>query len=152
MIRTVEHDQLHRPRWQGTRAVHAYVNHSRWLWDCPVCNGSELCSDLDPRAVCRLCGNAGDGWWQIVWPDDTTRERVEVLLERRPDPRTRNWTPGELVEQLQAENLQHGIDPDLPGLIWPGGREALGIVQRLAVDAGTRRALAMEGTDGLVDA
>jgi len=34
---------------------------------------------------------------------------VERILMMRPDPSTRNWVPGETLQDLMWENGQHGI-------------------------------------------
>jgi hypothetical protein len=38
---------------------------------------------------------------------------VERLLTFRPDVTTRNWVPGETLHDLLAENVAHGIGPDV---------------------------------------
>jgi hypothetical protein len=38
---------------------------------------------------------------------------IEALLDRRPDAATRNWTPGETVDDLAAENRAHEIEHDI---------------------------------------
>jgi len=111
------------------RTVAAYVNHGRWLWDCPICNAAQVCAAGDERAFCIECFNAGDGWWPVVWPDSTTRAQIEELLVRRPAQEQRSWYPHEPLEQLQLENLSIGADPDLPGLPWPGAQPALALVR-----------------------
>lgn len=108
--------------------THAYANWSRWLWDCPVCHAAQVCTPADPRGYCVECWNAGDGWWPVVFPAEF--EQINMLLARRPEPRHRNWLLGESVTQLQAENIALGIDPDLPGLPWPGAERALALVRR----------------------
>lgn len=105
----------------------AYVNWGRWLWDCPICRAAQVCTPADPRGYCIECFNAGDGWWPVMFPAE--RDQIGMLLARRPDPRTRNWRPGEPLTQLQAENLALGVEPDLPALPWPGSRHALALVR-----------------------
>lgn len=119
------------------RTVDAYVNWSRWMVDCP-CGGAQVISPDDPRFFCIHCFNGGDGWWPVVWPEPAERAAIETLLNRRPDPHTRNWQPGESVEQLQGENLQHGIDAEVDGYIWPGAAQALVLVrERLGLPEGS---------------
>lgn len=110
------------------RSVAAYVNNGRWLWDCPICKAAQVCSEVDHRAFCVGCFNGGDGWWQVEWPDQ--RADVETLLSRRPRKETRNWVPAETVDQLQAENLANGLDPDLKTRQWPAARRALAMVRK----------------------
>jgi hypothetical protein len=112
------------------RTVVAFVNHGRWLWECPICHAAQVCSATDHRAFCIDCFNGGDGWWPIVWPDEPTLRAAVTLLVRRPDKTLRNWHPAvESVQQLQAENVRHGLDPDVPGLPWPGAVAALAVVR-----------------------
>jgi hypothetical protein len=42
-------------------------------------------------------------------------EGVERLLAMRPNPKNRNWRPGETLIDLMTENAVHGVfDPALP--------------------------------------
>lgn len=87
----------------------AYVNHGRWVADCPSgCGGAML---LDPEIpfMCGECFNVElDGRWrQIEWPKE--RAAIEAVLERRRLGINRNWNPGESVADLQAENQEHGV-------------------------------------------
>lgn len=101
------------PRARSLAAsVDAYVNHDRWMWDCRVCNASQACTPVDPRAFCIDCFNGGDGWWPVVFPAERTA--LETLLARRPDRSTRNWLPTETLHDIQIENVVHHLDGDLP--------------------------------------
>lgn len=87
----------------------AEVNHSRWIVRCPFCPGAQLASDVDHRMFCVDCLHEGtaaeDRWIRVVWPDG--RSAAEEHLERRPDPRTRNFDPrSETVKDLIRENKQ----------------------------------------------
>lgn len=88
----------------------AFVNNSRWLVACPdlSCQGCQYASKTDPRFFCNYCHNAkvGGGWVDVTWPDDL--DAIEKALAARLDPRTRNWTPGETVAALLAENEKEG--------------------------------------------
>lgn len=130
------------PAGASLRSVSARVNHGRWLWDCLTdgCGEAQVCSPVDPRAFCVGCFNTGDGWWPVVFPDG--RDQIETLLARRPDPGSRNWTPGETILSLQVENLAHGIDPDLLGQPLVNGAGMLAQVRHgAAIEAGYRPAL-----------
>lgn len=107
-------------------SVDAYVNHGRWLWDCPRCNAAQVASDTDLRAFCTDCFNGGDGYYAVRYP--AARAAIETLLDRRPET-ARHWTPGETVEQLQAENIAHGFDGELDGYEWPGAKDATAIAK-----------------------
>lgn len=90
----------------------AYVNHGRWLVDCPFCGSTQVAAKTDRRFLCAgtgSCGNApaGGAFVPVVWPKDT--EAIEAVLVNRPDPNTRNWLPGETIKDLRRENVEHGI-------------------------------------------
>jgi hypothetical protein len=75
----------------------------RWMADCPrPCGGAEVVSPDSPF----LCGSCG-ATCAVVWPAE--RDDIEAVLAARPDPMTRNWSPGETVRDLIAENRAHGI-------------------------------------------
>jgi hypothetical protein len=91
-------------------ATRARVEHSRWLVDCPdpTCAGCQYASKDDPRFFCNYCHNAAAGGWvTVVWPDDL--DEIESTLAARPDPRTRNWSPGETAADLARENEAQGV-------------------------------------------
>lgn len=88
--------------WKGD-TVHAYVNHDRWVADC-ACNGAELVTP-GHKMLCGSCGAESE----VVFPDAPAE--IEALLEKRPTL-NRNWKPGETVDDLQAQNIEHGIFPD----------------------------------------
>lgn len=100
-------------RWPAgvhpTLTAQAYVSHGRWVVDCPHgCGSAQYASHSDLRFFCADCGNQGTGEWVTVeWPAD--RDGIEAELLLRPDPATRNWRPGETVEQLAAENVERGL-------------------------------------------
>lgn len=85
--------------WKG-QTVAAYLNHGRWLADCP-CNGAELVAP-DLPMVCGSCGAEH----QVVFPTD--RERIETILNKRP-VLNQNWLPDETVGELEAQNIERGI-------------------------------------------
>ena len=81
----------------------AYVNHGRWVVDCPAagCAGAELASDVRPF----VCASCGEGPYQTRFP--TERAAIEAALESRP-VEAQNWLPGETVADLEAENEVNG--------------------------------------------
>lgn len=97
----------------------ATVNHGRWVADCPTCLAAQVVDPADPRFWCPLCQPAG--WRPITFPDDV--HAIADLLLQRPAPQTRNWIPGESLDQLAAEN-EHGgpvaLDAGGPHAIAPG--------------------------------
>jgi hypothetical protein len=80
-----------------------YLNYGRWIAECPDCNGAQLACHEDPRFMCNECANvaAGGLWRTIEWPAD--RSAIEEILSWRPRL-NQNWTPGESVADLEAEN------------------------------------------------
>ncbi len=81
----------------------AYLNHGRWVVDCPDrdCAGAELASNL---FVCENCKRVGP----VEWPEHKTL--IDEITSLRPVPETRNWIPGETVNNLRKENMSHGLD------------------------------------------
>lgn len=92
---------------QRLGVAYARANWGRWIADCPspFCLSALQLQRHQPWYVCPDCGEAGE----IVWPEHL--EDVERLLMMRPDPFTRNWEPGESLQDLYLENLDHGILP-----------------------------------------
>lgn len=86
--------------------VPAYVNHGRWVVDCPDCRNAQLACRTDHRFMCNECGNIaiGSRWRPVEWPADG--ERIANLLENRPRE-VQNWNPGEDVRLLAIENLEN---------------------------------------------
>lgn len=80
--------------------ITAYINHNRWVADCPNCGaGIGLLPDAG-QAVCLECGER----YSVTWPKE--REAIEaVLLERRRV--NRHWYPGETIDDLRRENEAH---------------------------------------------
>lgn len=87
--------------------TYARCNWSRWVGDCPspFCLSALQLQRHQPWFTCLECGETGE----IVWPSHV--EDVERILLMRPDPFTRNWEPGESLQDLYQENLDHGILP-----------------------------------------
>lgn len=84
----------------GAGSVFAYVNHGRWVADCP-CGGAELVTETRPL-LCGSCGMVR----RVVWPPDA--EDIENLLAVRVDEKTQNWNPGETLAGLAFENERRG--------------------------------------------
>lgn len=91
---------------QPGQTVMAYINHGRWVADCPACNGAELV-EQGHRMLCGSCGAVHD----VDWPSDI--DEAETLLEQRPVGH-QHWDrhKGETVDTLAAENIDHGILPE----------------------------------------
>lgn len=91
------------------RSVTAEIVRSNWVVRCPFCAGSQVVDLGEPFYCVDCCMQANAGLpMEIFVP--TERREIERLLLMRPDPNTRNWLFGETVENLQAENLEHGLE------------------------------------------
>lgn len=87
----------------GILSAKAYINHGRWVVDCPRCNGGVKVSEQE--AGCPDCGAE----LAVGWPDQADRDAAEEVLAVRPTE-NRNWYPAtEDVDDLKAENLLHGL-------------------------------------------
>lgn len=116
MLCAVEHRPLPPARLQIRGEIHAYVNHGRWIVECPHCKFAVPASKRHPAFYCLRCGNiknGGDGL-RVVFPPDA--QLIETILIRRPEKENRNWRPGETPGDLQIENLQHGVKAGLYGM------------------------------------
>jgi hypothetical protein len=116
----------------NTSFARAYVYAGEWVADCPSkCGNVELLTikrDQDrSRAGTRgtrkdtfTCSYCKETATSIHWPDNA--DEIMEVLDRRPVPHTRNWYPeghitalefglddGQTIEELLAENDQHGI-------------------------------------------
>jgi hypothetical protein len=104
-------------------STRAYVNHGRWVAHCatPSCAGAErvwpggkvqhrdkipLPFGVTAAGVlhCANCGRTSS----VEFPVD--RKQINKILGRRPVPETRNWFPGETVEDLNVENTVNGVN------------------------------------------
>lgn len=87
--------------------VHAYVNHGRWVVDCPDehCGGASAAAPEWPF-MCPACLNVkvSSLWREVAWPAEL--ESIVMLLEQRDFPTQANWTVGEPVDQLLVENVE----------------------------------------------
>jgi len=84
----------------------AYVNHGRWVVDCPDC-GNGMYVHPDHLVWCCNCGNRSAGGMQrrVQWPAEL--ERIEQVLLLRPTA-NRHWYPHETVADLVAESIANG--------------------------------------------
>ncbi len=87
--------------------AYAEVNHGRWLARCatPWCFNAMALTFLQDGFVCDECRLP----MPVQWPADPLV--ITRLLALRPHPASRNWLPGETVEELLMENTAHGIIP-----------------------------------------
>jgi hypothetical protein len=81
----------------------AYINHGRWVVDCPKCNGAGLTSRTMKVSCCFDCGGV---FINITFPKQA--KKIEDVLLKRTDMASRNWTT-ESVNDLLEENKTHGV-------------------------------------------
>ena len=90
-----------------------YVNHGRWVINCPAENceagllfNDTLVCDCRDESVCdhsqQPCGTPINA----VLPDEAAA--IMHLLANRPKA-NRNWSPPESLDDLKTENLSHGV-------------------------------------------
>lgn len=88
----------------------AYVNHGRWVADCPTnsCGGALVLLAAAQGFLCVNCLNieVANRYRPVIWPEDS--DVIAAALEARLLPEQANWH-GEPVESLIAENIAHGI-------------------------------------------
>ena len=88
----------------------AYINHGRWVVDCPYCSGAEHVDPDDKSFFCFNCGmeHNGNRPQPVTFPLKATRLKIEEVLVTRPIE-NRNWTKETLAE-LQRVNIKNGLD------------------------------------------
>lgn len=90
--------------------VRAYLNHGRWVADCPRCNSSDLADRAKPEFVCRPeyqgCGLVA----AIQFPEDY--DDIMAVAAARSSPLNRNWRPGESVIDMRIENAAHHLQSE----------------------------------------
>lgn len=94
---------------QVSGVLTAYINHGRWLVDCPSLDGgATLVSKKNPVFWCPYCGNDDNEglWYKVVFPDDAGGIELELL--KRPTSK-QNWVAGETLRDLRAENAARGL-------------------------------------------
>lgn len=76
-----------------------------WIVDCGLCTNAEHIDPSSEAVDCTYCGAR----LEIIWPTLEMIRGVERLLSMRPLPYTRNWWPGETLNDLVWENGEHGV-------------------------------------------
>lgn len=84
----------------------ARVNWGRWIADCADrwCSSAEKLRPGQTAIVCTNCKQIS----KVEWPSNPGS--IDAALRLRPVPDTRNWFPGETVEDLIRENTEHGLE------------------------------------------
>lgn len=94
--------------------LHSGIDCGRWIVNC-VCGGGIALHPDWQFAACLTCGRS---WSKVIFPTPEFMARLEVIFRQRPpgsirhDPRRFwSWWPDETLEQLTAENIEHGWTP-----------------------------------------
>ncbi len=91
-------------------SVLARVDLGRWLVDCSACSSAVVIDDEDLVFICPKCGSGGK-WALIIMPAE--RVEIEEILLLRPGFRDANrnrfWFPGESIDKLCVENIEHEV-------------------------------------------
>ena len=89
--------------------VLAEVRWNTWIACCPDCRGAEFVWLDNLLFMCNSCWNGAIGgmWRRVILPPNVAE--IEAALMRRPAPENRNWLPHETVEELLAQNAEHGL-------------------------------------------
>lgn len=99
------------PRPQGLEeriSIPVRASGGRWLCLCPWCWTAMHASREDRRFWCVKCLNeqAGGKAVLVEWPAPEMVEAIELELAKIPDPRMRNWRPGQDLEYLARETAR----------------------------------------------
>ena len=89
----------------------AVVDANRWIVHCPTCKGAEFAWKTTPLVMCVTCWNGANpvpySFRPVQFPP--RMKALEAVLMARPNPTTRNWSPGETVKALEDENEAYGL-------------------------------------------
>ena len=91
--------------------VEAQIRGNKWVAQCPGCETDFQYIWLDnPLYMCSICWNATTGgiYRAVTLPEGV--KEITYLLEKRPVLATRNWLPGQVIEELEAENAENGVN------------------------------------------
>lgn len=80
----------------------AYVNHGRWIADCPIdCGGAQELDNGQTMFACKECYQMSE----VEWPKDPGG--IWEALAKRVNPKNRNWYPKGQPVAVKA-NLPQG--------------------------------------------
>lgn len=125
--------------------AHPYVERGLWAAACP----QQWCIGVDwygPGEFTGRIGGLGDTHFrcpqcgqvaEVAWP--ALADDIWHVLAQRPFKATRNWSPGETLEDLVVENALHGVGLDAvaAGVRFTDGR----LSDRLALAGRTLHAI-----------
>lgn len=101
------------------------VNRGRWIVDCPNPECTWAYDAITPEGATRYLHTCvGEPWKgrsargcgtpiELVWPTQDEAEEIVWALSQRNLIVTRNWNPGETVDDLLAENDKYMVSRDL---------------------------------------
>jgi len=105
--RKIQRMALRRLPVYGDQPLEAYVNHARWIVDCPNCNNAEFYFE-DKLFWCSVCKNSYiQGKTRVVKIPNERKQIEEILGERLII--NRHWHPGETIEDLENESKKMGL-------------------------------------------
>lgn len=84
-----------------------YVNHGRWVADCPNCNAGIFAPPGRGTVTCGnpLCGRE----YPVTHPPEKMVAAATLVLSARPEA-NQNWFPSrETVVDLKGENVARGV-------------------------------------------
>ncbi len=96
-----------------TGTLRAYLNHSRWIAECPSnCGDAVFASRVLRRYTCSEPGCPDTGLYRVVFPPNF--RQLEAELAKRPKhinglPVHDNWQYPETVADIRDENRHRGI-------------------------------------------
>jgi hypothetical protein len=88
--------------------ITAEIVRSNWVAVCPHCQ-TPILTEPDDLLFCPDCLMQADNFLAVTVKVPVMGKEIEDLLVKRPDPMTRNWTTRETLEDLAAENAEHGV-------------------------------------------
>ena len=88
--------------------LEARIEYARFIVDCPNCNNAEFAFE-DGLFLCTTCKNSyiGNKVRKVKMPDK--RKQIENVLSKRLI-QNRHWTSKETMEDLENENIAHGLE------------------------------------------
>lgn len=90
--------------------AYAEANYGRWVACCPRPGCANAMALVDDQPVFECLGPDSCGMEApVIWPADP--QAIEALLAMRPFVQNQNWLVGETLEDLLAENAEHGCLP-----------------------------------------
>ena len=104
------HNEAIPPPQPGTpRLTPAFVNHGRWLWQCPDClTAVQVSLDQSEAHPCCCPACFCEGFVKPSFPDNKAAIDAELLLQPgyRWNAPFRNWEPGWSLEYLQERTAK----------------------------------------------